>query len=499
MIRAARLTALLLPVCGVAARAQNPAAQEDTSLPPLHRPIATAPATQPTTEPATQPTERYVSPLRMNYSGDLGERSAFTGDWWGARNELSEHGINFDVQVISYAQGNAYGGASTNGAFEYFGTADYALNLDLYAMGLWPGAFVRIRGQTIWGKSVNLDVGAISPPNFESLLPAPGPSGLTTLTEYWIAQYLSPKLGFIFGQVDLTLLPGANVFAGGRYDEFMNTALWYPPVLFSTVPYSTMTAGAFYTLTDWLEAATLVVDPYGIASFSGFQSAFHEPSEVTLLQSLTFKVKPWGQAGNQRLLFSWSSREKVPISNYDRLVLSGLSASVSDRLILPRALQIGPFQFRPRSLIARGIFRQTLRDTEGGNWAFAYNFDQYLWSRPEDPTQGWGLFGSFGWSPGETNPVAESYSFGIGGKGMIEGRPKDKFGVGYYYINMTNDFPALFSTNAEQGVELFYNIEITPWLHITPDLQVIIDPGGNTGDGQREPAIVYGLRAQMNF
>ena len=40
---------------------------------------------------------------------------------------------------------------------------------------------------------------------------------------------------------------------------------------------------------------------------------------------------------------------------------------------------------------------------------------------------------------------------------------------------------------------------ITPWLHITPDLQVIVDPGGVTGPGAREPAIVYGLRAQMSF
>ena len=43
---------------------------------------------------------------------------------------------------------------------------------------------------------------------------------------------------------------------------------------------------------------------------------------------------------------------------------------------------------------------------------------------------------------------------------------------------------------------MFYNIEVTPWLHITPDLQVIIDPGGSSDN---DPAIVYGLRAQMSL
>jgi porin len=54
-----------------------------------------------------------------------------------------------------------------------------------------------------------------------------------------------------------------------------------------------------------------------------------------------------------------------------------------------------------------------------------------------------------------------------------------------------------YGLHAEQGAELFYNIEVTPWLHITPDLQVIIDPTGGFGD--RDVAIVYGVRAQMSF
>ena len=44
---------------------------------------------------------------------------------------------------------------------------------------------------------------------------------------------------------------------------------------------------------------------------------------------------------------------------------------------------------------------------------------------------------------------------------------------------------------------MYYNIEVTPWLHVTPDLQVIVNPGGGFRD--RDVAIVYGVRAQMSL
>jgi len=54
----------------------------------------------------------------------------------------------------------------------------------------------------------------------------------------------------------------------------------------------------------------------------------------------------------------------------------------------------------------------------------------------------------------------------------------------------------LLGLDSEQGIEFYYNIEITPWLHITPDVQVIIDPGGSDDN---DTAIVCGLRMQMSF
>jgi porin len=119
-----------------------------------------------------------------------------------------------------------------------------------------------------------------------------------------------------------------------------------------------------------------------------------------------------------------------------------------------------------------------------------------VYNEPEDSSQGIGLFGRFGWSTGEANLVETFYSLGLSATGLIPRRDRDVLGLGYYYLDLS-DGVRQYGLSAEQGAELFYNIEVTPWLHITPDLQVIIDPAA--GFQNRDVALVYGLRAQMSF
>ena len=69
-------------------------------------------------------------------------------------------------------------------------------------------------------------------------------------------------------------------------------------------------------------------------------------------------------------------------------------------------------------------------------------------------------------------------SFGVGGKGMFESRPNDKFGLGYYFINIDNPTiqGPLQTTKLlrdESGFEAFYSFAITPWALLTPDIQIV--------------------------
>jgi hypothetical protein len=74
-------------------------------------------------------------------------------------------------------------------------------------------------------------------------------------------------------------------------------------------------------------------------------------------------------------------------------------------------------------------------------------------------------------------------------------RDHDTYGLGYYLINNTDDLPRMPGMNAEQGTELFYNIEVTPWLHSSPNLHVIVDPGAGYQDrdvgDRKEPIVVH--------
>jgi porin len=133
---------------------------------------------------------------------------------------------------------------------------------------------------------------------------------------------------------------------------------------------------------------------------------------------------------------------------------------------------------------------------ESSSWSFYYNFDQYFYVEPQDKTQGVGLFGRFGISDGEANAVETFYSIGVGGMGLIPDRDRDKFGLGYFFTQYADGPSDLLGLADSQGVELFYNIEVAPWFHLTPDLQVIMNPGG---DSDRDVAIVYGLRGQVSF
>ena len=98
------------------------------------------------------------------------------------------------------------------------------------------------------------------------------------------------------------------------------------------------------------------------------------------------------------------------------------------------------------------------------------------------------------------------YSIGVGGKGVIPGRPLDRLGIGFYYIDVSNPrFTGLLGGTREflrdeYGGEVFYNFAITPWLLLTPDIQVIRPAQKETISGEKvNTATVLGLRLQVVF
>ena len=133
------------------------------------------------------------------------------------------------------------------------------------------------------------------------------------------------------------------------------------------------------------------------------------------------------------------------------------------------------------------------------SWALFWNCDQHLVVDSHDPTRGWGYFARAGLADDRNNPLPWFLSVGIGGSSPLRCRPADTFGVGYYYLGSSDKIgpllqAALGPIGDEQGVEMYYNVAVRKFVHVTADLQVL--------DSAREnvpTAVVVGLRSKVDF
>ena len=127
---------------------------------------------------------------------------------------------------------------------------------------------------------------------------------------------------------------------------------------------------------------------------------------------------------------------------------------------------------------ARFVFENGALEGKKGSWSVYYNFDQYVYEPNKGSGEGIGVFGRFGASDGNPNFMHFFYSLGIGGKGVISNRASDQYGFGFYYIDVSNPklqglFQSIKLLRDEYGFEAFYNFAITPWLQLTPDIQIV--------------------------
>ena len=411
-----------------------------------------------------------------DYTGDLWSRSRLTGDWGGLRTKLANHGVQLEMDITHYFQDVASGGVDTTG--RYIGAAEIVLKLDSQKMGLWPGGFLFVRGESAFQQGVNKATGALMPVNTQPILQSPNRDDMV-LPHLILTQFLSEKFGVALGKLD-TSVGDPNEFAHGRGDDkFMNLSFNLNPVALRTTPYSALGMALVYLPTKDLMLNFSVLDTEGLPTKAGFDTLFK--NGTTLAPALRWTVRPLGLTGHQSFGALWSNKDFTSLSQ------------------------------DPRTLIGN-VLRGTTLKKENGSWGVMYNFDQYLFQMKDGPSRGFGVFGRVGASDGKANPIAQFYSFGFGGKGMIPGRAEDRFGIGYYYLKVASELrgtlPPLLRARAgldhEQGGELFYNLAVLPWFHVTADLQVIdsaVDKLPLTGSGRKpiHTAVVPGLRAKIDF
>src|SRR2546421_569115 len=188
---------------------------------------------------------------------------------------------------------------------------------------------------------------------------------------------------------------------------------------------------------------------------------------VLLTGSLRLPVAPFGLPGTQVFGGNWSSRHYTSLdpSDWENVPGQGLPAP-----------------------------------EESGSWAIWYNADQTLWINSANTNQWLGVFEMSGLSDGNPNSVRWNVTVGLGAGGLVPSREHDTMGVAYFHIGVSDEVKDLLASQPglaqrdEQGVELYYNAALSPWCHLTADLQVA-QPSTKAFD----TAVLAGSRLKIDF
>jgi porin len=286
------------------------------------------------------------------------------------------------------------------------------------------------------------------------------------LSECLFMQFLSENFCVLAGKA-AAIEGDANRFAAGRgREQFSNLALVANPVPLNAVPYATLTAGFIYTADPGFNQyfKFLVRNPTDTTTTSGFDELFDEG--VTLVAEGRLHTDFFGKSGHQLFGAVWTNREFNSLGQDPRILFPPLGIPI---------------------------------DRRTGSWTLMWNFDQFLVVDPCNRDRGWGLFGRAALSDGNPNAIHWFASLGVGGNSPICCRDQDTFGIGWYYIGLSDKLGPIANTlllpRDETGVELYYTAAVSDRFEVTADIQVI-EPAIGQGT---TTAVVAGVRANIGF
>lgn len=417
---------------------------------------AQAQTTQPASglmqEEAVQKTETY----------NICETKECLGSWGGYRDELKDLGISISLSSQNHFQQNFKGGKDTHNAHRLTGTYDFVIKLDFEKMGLLPNTGFYMKAKGGYNESIRDKVGSSSAadPNSD-----PFRDYAVYVSKWWFwHKFWDDKAEVRLGVIETNKdLYDISLFANHEDKDFMNKLSVRNP----TVPHKTgMGVNLLLKPTDWFYFQTGAFDAQGVKTHTQFDTAFHDEGWYVGLWE--FGLTP-----------EWAS----------------------DKGKLPGRYRAG-FWYNPK---VQTIFRDTLdgaRKTlhRGDDVGFYVGLDQMVWKENDDPKdkQGLGLFGRYGYAHKDVNKLNHYWQLGASYTGLIPERNKDVFGFsvaqGIYSKQYREEINRL--ADRETVYEWYYKVCIFPWLEISPDLQVITNPGGNK---DARDAIVGGVRLRVLF
>lgn len=442
------ITALVLGLVG------HGLASDSATQPAEELAVSVEPAA--TTQPAVPPRDQ---PFGLN-------SKTLSGDWFGLGPQMRDLGIGASFFWNSHFMSNLAGGNNTGGP-KHSATYDALITLDLGKMGLVPDADVLVHARQQWGRSINPWIG---PPTkatrTHSSAQQVNDDADYDLTLYvdqlWYRQhFLDRKIALQVGYLDYQTIVDKNVFANSEDRQFMNEALDNNP-LFPTASGTGLGAALYVKPCDWYELIVGTLDAERLPLYKpGFSTTFHDHAYFLAWIENIFKVQipsPHGPlAGNYRVGTSYDPLPRVRFGD------PGMPT-----------------------------------ERDGDNWTFYMSHDQMLYRENDKDSQGLGMFFRYAYSPSAMYRYKQFWSMGPVYTGLIPTRDRDVLGFGFAQLVDSGAYRRWRDPNSgnETIYELYYAVEVTPWLVVTPDIQYIDNPGGNDSISH---AIAGGVKIRVTF
>jgi porin len=385
-----------------------------------------------------------------------------TKDWAGLRTALSERGIIPTASYTINLMGNPSGGQSRG--FTYAGTLQASIFWDLDKLLRLPGLSFNIGGA--WSTGKNLSVDYIGN-NFwvQSAYTAPGDgSNNLTLGELYLQQQL-------FGN--------SLILAAGRLATAVTFATM--PVLNNYVNQGiNPVPGALWTNDETFTSYPPGVE-WGAQATYNFSPAFQLAAGVFN----TNQSSALGGKGGLNFSLQQGNRGVLSVVQVDYF----LNHAPDDKG-LPGQYSFGGFYNSNRftSLKNPG-------STKSGLYSIYGLFQQMIYRDGEAGSQkGLTVWGEAAIAPKSTVSIMPYFvGGGLSYQGAIPRRDDDIASAGVIYGTFSRYIPR---TTAETVIEANYQISLTSWLSLTPDLQYVIRPNGTNAI---KNALVLGTQVVIVF
>jgi porin len=411
------------------------------------------------------------------------EWDGMTGEWWGGRPALADHGVEVFGGYTVDVFGNTTGGVRRG--VTYTGLLTWGLEVDLEKLVGWPGATVHNSWFWISGQDPGETLAGsfLDPSNI-------GADPTVRMFELWLQQaWWEDRASLRVGQ-----LAADEEFLISEYAElFLNGTFGWPALTAENLPnggpgYPMATPGVRLAL-EPLPGARILTAVYQGNVFAqdvnqhGFRYRLDGAQGFTFLQELQVawsETHGWSGLPGQVKVGGWAQTGRVA----DPLVDSTNSGNYGLYAVLDQQL------WRP------GAGGEVLL-AGGGKGKSMVN------PRMEGSDErGLGWFARVGFTPADRNVVNFYFDTGLVWQGPWPGREEDAFGVAFGYAQLTNG--AREDLREEGGnpvgasmvLEATYAAQLTPWLSVQPDVQYIIQPDGAAG---ADNSFLVGGRLSVTF